>query len=99
MDERIEGFESFEDVERRLQAIVEEVSGDLPLDDALALYEEAAQLGRLACTMSEQDIERAYPADEPQEEGEAAEGAAGDVEGSGAPPASTEGAEPTPAAR
>ena len=59
-------FESFEDVERRLQAIVEEVSGDIPLDEALQLYEEAAQLGRLACTMSEQDIERAYPLDEPE---------------------------------
>lgn len=67
MEER---YESFEDVERRLQAIVEEVSGDIPLDDALRLYEEAAQIGRLACTMSERDIEEAYPSEEP--EGQAA---------------------------
>ncbi len=63
MEER---YESFEDVERRLQAIVEEVSGDIPLDDALRLYEEAAQIGRLACTMSEQGIEKAYPSEEPE---------------------------------
>ena len=38
--------ESFEEVKRRLDEIVDAVADDdLPLDDALKLYEEAVQLG------------------------------------------------------
>lgn len=80
MDER---YETFESVEERLQAIVDEVSrDDISLDDALQLYEEAAKLTGVACSLSEQGIAEMYPPEEPVDgapaEGEAhADGADG----------------------
>lgn len=81
MDER---YETFESVEERLQAIADEVAReDLSLDEALELYEEAAQLARHACTLSEEGIKALYPPEEP--EGDEAQGqAADDAEGQGA---------------
>lgn len=81
MDER---YETFESVEERLQAIADEVAReDLSLDEALELYEEAAQLARHACTLSEEGIKALYPPEEP--EGDEAQGqAADDAEGRGA---------------
>ncbi|MDO4183338.1 MAG: exodeoxyribonuclease VII small subunit [Coriobacteriia bacterium] len=47
--------EDFTQVKQRLDAIVKQVSDDaLPLDDALALYEEAVQLGMRASQLIEQ---------------------------------------------
>lgn len=81
MDER---YETFESVEERLQAIADEVAReDLSLDEALELYEEAAQLARHACTLSEEGIKALYPPEEP--EGDEVQGqAADDAEGQGA---------------
>ena len=48
---------SFDAVKERLEQIAEEVAREgLPLDDALALYEEAVQLGLAACDLSEADL-------------------------------------------
>lgn len=64
MEER---YETFESVEERLRAIVDEVSReDISLDDALQLYEEAAKLTGVACTLSEQGIEELYPSEGPE---------------------------------
>lgn len=88
MDER---YETFESVEERLRAIVDEVSReDISLDDALQLYEEAAKLTGVACSLSEQGIEALYPPDEPEPEGDGAEAAA--PEGAPAPEAPSEAA-------
>lgn len=49
--------DSFEEIQARLQEIVDAVSDDaLPLDDALTLYEEAVQLGLRASTLLEEEI-------------------------------------------
>ena len=49
---------TFEDMQSRLEQIVEEVGAeDISLDDALALYEEAVKLGLAACDLSESDVE------------------------------------------
>ena len=49
--------DSFEEMQARLQEIVDAVSDDaLPLDDALTLYEEAVQLGLRASTLLEEGI-------------------------------------------
>lgn len=49
--------DSFEEIQARLQEIVDAVSDDaLPLDDALTLYEEAVQLGLRASTLLEEGI-------------------------------------------
>ncbi|MCI8340384.1 MAG: exodeoxyribonuclease VII small subunit [Eggerthellaceae bacterium] len=74
MDER---YETFEAVEERLQAIADEVAReDISLDEALGLYEEAAQLARQACALSEEGLQELYPPDEPEADGaEGAEGA------------------------
>ena len=49
--------DSFEEIQTRLQEIVDAVSDDtLPLDDALTLYEEAVQLGLRASTLLEEGI-------------------------------------------
>ena len=74
MDER---YETFEAVEERLQAIADEVAReDISLDEALGLYEEAAQLARQACALSEEGLQELYPHDEPEADGtEGAEGA------------------------
>ncbi len=54
MDDRDDTFES---TRARLEEIAEEVkSDDITLDEALALYEEAVNLGLAACDLSEQDI-------------------------------------------
>ena len=53
-----QGGRTFEDMQFRLEQIVEEVSAeDISLDDALALYEEAVKLGLAACDLSESDVE------------------------------------------
>lgn len=50
--------EAFQDVKARLDEIVELTSDEsMPLDDVLALYEEAVQLGLKACETCELDIE------------------------------------------
>ncbi len=84
MDER---YETFEAVEERLQAIADEVAReDISLDEALGLYEEAAQLARQACALSEEGLQELYPHDEPEAGGvEGAEGAeAGEAAARGA---------------
>lgn len=49
--------ESFEEVKRRLDEIVDAVADDdLPLDDALKLYEEAVQLGLRASSLLEENL-------------------------------------------
>lgn len=50
--------ESFEDVKMRLDEIVEAVSSeDISLDDALKLYEEAVELGLVASSLLEENLE------------------------------------------
>ena len=50
--------ESFEEVTRRLDEIVDAVADDdLPLDDALKLYEEAVQLGLRASSLLEENLQ------------------------------------------
>lgn len=52
-----ESYDSFESVKTRLDEIVEAVgSDDMPLDDALALYEEAVTLGLRASDLLEENI-------------------------------------------
>ena len=51
-------FDTFETVQSRLDEIVDAVGDDsLPLDDALALYEEAVNLGLRASDLLEENIE------------------------------------------
>lgn len=53
-----ETYETFEAVKSRLDEIVDTVSDeDLPLEDALALYEEAVALGLRASDLLEADID------------------------------------------
>ena len=67
-----EGYQTFEDVKSRLDQIVDAVSDEsLPLDEALALYEEAVGLGLRASDLLEENIEAQRAAD--QAEGDAAE--------------------------
>lgn len=50
-------YQSFEEVKGRLDDIVEAVSSEnISLDDAITLYEEAVNLGLLACNLSEIDF-------------------------------------------
>jgi exodeoxyribonuclease VII small subunit len=50
--------ENFEDVKARLDEIVEAVSSDdISLDDALKLYEEAVELGLVASSLLEENLE------------------------------------------
>jgi exodeoxyribonuclease VII small subunit len=50
--------ESFEEVKARLDEIVEAVTrDDIPLEDALKLYEEAVELGLAASSLLEQNLE------------------------------------------
>lgn len=54
----LESYDSFEAVKSRLDEIVDAVNDDdLPLDDALALYEEAVALGLRASDLLEENIE------------------------------------------
>lgn len=60
---------TFEDVQGRLNEIVEAVSDEnISLDEALALYEEAVKLGLSACDLSEQDIDAYLAAQDAQAE-------------------------------
>jgi exodeoxyribonuclease VII small subunit len=53
-----ESYESFESVKERLDQIVEAVSDEeLPLDEALSLYEEAVGLGLRASDLLEEGID------------------------------------------
>lgn len=56
---------SFEEVQARLEQIVDEVNAEgITLDEALALYEEAVKLGLSACDLSEQDALAVYEAEQ-----------------------------------
>ncbi len=60
-----EEYATFEDVKARLDQIVDAVGDDsLPLDDALALYEEAVGLGLRASDLLEEGIEARREAEE-----------------------------------
>lgn len=69
---------SFEDVKGRLDEIVEAVSDEnIPLDDALKLYEEAVELGLIASSLLEENLAesnaRYDEAESEDQTGEAAE--------------------------
>lgn len=58
-------YDTFEAVKGRLDEIVDAVNDDeLPLDEALALYEEAVALGLRASDMLEENIEAQRAADD-----------------------------------
>ena len=82
-NESAEQLSEFAAVKARLEEIARAVDDeDLPLDDALDLYEEAVKLGLKASSLLEVGIvvEEEPPADEASEgsaEGSAAEGSAG----------------------
>lgn len=79
-------YDTFEAVQNRLDEIVEAVGDEsLSLDDALALYEEAVNLGLRGSDLLEENIE-AFDAQQAAEgvEGEAASDASGDAEADGA---------------
>ena len=60
-----EEYATFEDVKARLDQIVDAVGDDsLPLDNALALYEEAVGLGLRASDLLEEGIEARREAEE-----------------------------------
>lgn len=64
----VEPAGSYEELKVRLDQIVEAVSAnDLPLDDALDLYEEAVKLGMRASELIEQDA-RLDQSKEPEHE-------------------------------
>lgn len=64
----VESAGSYEELKARLDQIVEAVSAnDLPLDDALDLYEEAVKLGMRASELIEQDA-RLDQSKEPEHE-------------------------------
>lgn len=66
-----ESYESFDQVKARLDEIVDAVgSSEMPLDEALSLYEEAVGLGLRASELLEENIEARDAEDE-------AEGGAG----------------------
>ena len=94
----LESYETFDAVKTRLDEIVDAVNAeDLPLDDALALYEEAVALGLRASDLLETDIEAQREQDEEQE----AAVAAGDADAVGEnamPAADAEGALSAPLA-
>ena len=56
---------SYTDIKQRLDEIVDAVNDDtMPLDDALALYEEAVKLGLQVSTMIEEESAARVAADE-----------------------------------
>lgn len=64
----LESYESFEAVKVRLDEIADAVgSDDVPLDDALALYEEAVALGLRASDLLETGIEERFVQDDERE--------------------------------
>ena len=91
-----ESYESFESVKERLAEIVDAVSNDdLPLDQALSLYEEAVGLGLRASDLLEQGIdERRYEQALAEEDG-VQEGSAQPADAAGqAPVAATDAENP-----
>ncbi|MCI2241591.1 exodeoxyribonuclease VII small subunit [Adlercreutzia faecimuris] len=86
---------TFEAVRTRLDEIVDAVSAeDVTLDEALALYEEAVNLGLSACDLSEKDVEAAFPEEAAGEEGAPAPA---DAEAAGADVADAASADAEPA--
>ena len=84
-----ESYASFDQVKARLDEIVDAVgSSEMPLDEALSLYEEAVGLGLRASELLEENIE-ARDAEDVAEDGadatgrEAGAGAAGETEAAG----------------
>lgn len=60
-----ESYESFDQVKARLDEIVDAVgSSEMPLDEALSLYEEAVGLGLRASELLEENIEARDAEDE-----------------------------------
>ena len=84
-----ESYESFDQVKARLDEIVDAVgSSEMPLDEALSLYEEAVGLGLRASELLEENIEARDAEDEAEDEAdatgrEAGAGAAGETEAAG----------------
>ncbi len=65
----LESYDTFEAVKSRLDQIVDAVGNEeLPLDDALALYEEAVGLGLRASDLLEENIEAQRAANEAEAE-------------------------------
>ena len=82
---------SFAEVKTRLDEIVEAVNDDnLPLDDALALYEEAVNLGLRASDLLEADIDATAEAADSEQASESvqADGSAG-AKGKGVSPSAS----------
>ena len=84
-----ESYASFDQVKARLDEIVDAVgSSEMPLDEALSLYEEAVGLGLRASELLEENIE-ARDAEDGAEDGadaagrEAGAGAEGETEAAG----------------
>ncbi len=84
----LESYGSFEELKSRLDEIVQAVNDkDLPLDQALSLYEEAVGLGLRASDLLEQGIDEASV-----QEALASEALAGLADDSAQPAASAAGA-------
>ena len=76
-----QAYDTFEDVKSRLDQIVDAVSDDsLPLDEALALYEEAVGLGLRASDLLEENIEAQHEAEAAEDEAAQADADAVDVQ-------------------
>lgn len=76
-----ESYKTFEDLKVRLDEIVEAVSDDdLPLDEALDLYEEAVSLGLRASDLLEEGIEARRAAEAEASAAVVSEGTPGDSE-------------------
>ena len=69
----LDSYDTFDAVKSRLDEIVDAVGDEeLPLDDALALYEEAVGLGLRASDLLEQNIEAQRAEDEAAAESDGA---------------------------
>ncbi len=92
-----DSYETFDAVKTRLDEIVEAVSSeDLPLDDALALYEEAVALGLRASDLLETDIEDRRLQDEAAESGEEADATDASLEAIASEDGSVQESSPSP---
>lgn len=80
-----ESYASFDQVKARLDEIVDAVgSSEMPLDEALSLYEEAVGLGLRASELLEENIEARDAEDGADATGrEAGAGAEGETEAAG----------------
>ena len=84
-----ESYVTFDQVKTRLDEIVDAVgSEEMPLDEALSLYEEAVGLGLRASELLEENIEARDAEDGAEDEAdatgrEAGAGAAGETEAAG----------------